>query len=278
MKKHFLLQALNENGIPVYIDEVANGKNCNCICMECKTPLIAKQGNKRIHHFAHSNGTDNLKCYQTTLHSIAKTIMLEERKIPFYLKDNIEFVEVDTIQQEKNLTDIIPDIYAEYCGKPIAIEFLVSHAVDEIKKNKIQKHKITTFEIDLSKINFTTKEEIKNEIYNKQNISIIFCKELNEKKIRQKINFFLDHGEVKILNNFEDLDYCGVSFNSPYLRQIHPKKECKTCKYGFVPPHRNYVYCLNEYFTKFKPPFWFFAINLYELLKIQETEKEERWY
>ena len=35
MLKHYILQAINNEGKSVYIDDVPNGKNCGCFCKEC---------------------------------------------------------------------------------------------------------------------------------------------------------------------------------------------------------------------------------------------------
>lgn len=39
----------------VDVSEVDRGKNCNCICPSCKTPLIARQGDIKEWHFAHAS-------------------------------------------------------------------------------------------------------------------------------------------------------------------------------------------------------------------------------
>lgn len=44
---------LNVDGVLVHISEVGNGKNCNCYCPSCKSPLIAAKGRQIQHHFKH---------------------------------------------------------------------------------------------------------------------------------------------------------------------------------------------------------------------------------
>lgn len=39
----------------VSIDEVQQGKNCNCICLSCNLDLVASKGEVNIHHFKHKN-------------------------------------------------------------------------------------------------------------------------------------------------------------------------------------------------------------------------------
>ena len=106
MNRHFILQAIDANENSVYIDDVPNGKKCECHCRECGGVLIARQGRKRIHHFAHFNGSERLNCSMTALHLLAEEIILEEKRIPFIVNSNIEFVDVKTVQKEKNLGDI----------------------------------------------------------------------------------------------------------------------------------------------------------------------------
>lgn len=76
MTKHYIFQALNADGKSVYIDDVPNGKNCDCTCAECGGKLIAKnKGRIKVHHFAHEN--DSIRCSQTALHLLAKEILLK---------------------------------------------------------------------------------------------------------------------------------------------------------------------------------------------------------
>lgn len=41
-----------------HIDEVPSGTKCACNCILCKTPLVARKGSKRRHHFAHVSNYD----------------------------------------------------------------------------------------------------------------------------------------------------------------------------------------------------------------------------
>ncbi|MCF7995276.1 MAG: hypothetical protein K9L88_10600 [Chromatiaceae bacterium] len=42
------------DGAPVHIRDSANGLSCGCQCIECGSPLVAKQGNVLDWHFAHA--------------------------------------------------------------------------------------------------------------------------------------------------------------------------------------------------------------------------------
>ena len=57
--KKLLTYALNKLGDIVFVDNVAKGLDCECICPCCEAKLMAKNGGtKRIHHFAHASGIE----------------------------------------------------------------------------------------------------------------------------------------------------------------------------------------------------------------------------
>ena len=71
--KKLLTYALNKLGDIVFVDDVAKGLDCECICPCCKAKLIAKNGGtKRIHHFAHASGIECEGAYESMLHLLAK--------------------------------------------------------------------------------------------------------------------------------------------------------------------------------------------------------------
>ena len=65
----------------VHIDDVEQGLACNCICPHCKSQLVAKKGNQKINHFAHYNLADCNRGGETALHTLAKNIIAQTRKV-----------------------------------------------------------------------------------------------------------------------------------------------------------------------------------------------------
>ncbi|MFA4968067.1 MAG: competence protein CoiA family protein [Sulfuritalea sp.] len=66
----------------LHISEVDRGRDCNCICPECKKPLVARKGLIREPHFAHSASNDTDFCgggLETSLHKYAKRIIDDAR-------------------------------------------------------------------------------------------------------------------------------------------------------------------------------------------------------
>ena len=221
MTKHYILQALNADGKAVYIDNVPNGKNCDCTCAECGGKLIAKnKGRIKVHHFAHENGNDNIRCSQTALHLLAKEIIAEEKRIPIPRNGQIDFHQTDSIEQEKFLGDIIPDLYASCENRPYIVEILVTHEVDEEKLQKIMQHKISAVEIDLSEKTFESKEDVKVAIYNPQNIKILY--DDDTRLISERKELLLNYG-LKLKVEQDGIIAC------PYARARVPQNFCKEC-------------------------------------------------
>lgn len=248
MMKHYILQAVNTEGKSVYIDDVPNGKKCACFCAECHGALIAKQGNVKAHHFAHASGNDSLKCSQTALHLLAKEIIAEEKRIPAFVDGSITFVAVDFVEQEKNLGDIKPDLYAEHNGKPVAIEIFVCHAVDDEKIAKIQNHRLTTFEINLSELVFETREEVKQAIYDGKNIRPIYDEQFTEKELANKKQFIDKNGTIKTVHN-------GIVSECPMHIELRGRQAvlssvdsdlCLKCPFGYKMADENVVHCIGH--------------------------------
>ena len=185
MKTNRLIKyAINTENRLMFIDDVPNGLECNCICPGCKEKLIAKNNGKiRDHHFAHSNNNECVSGYQTMIHLLAKAIIMNKRIIPGFAPNN-KFLEASEIACEVRLEEynIIPDLLAfapvpinyQYIGFvqkliPFIIEIYVTHKVDEEKTNIIKKSGIPAIEINLSKTEATTAEELIKDIYNPAN-------------------------------------------------------------------------------------------------------------
>ena len=246
---HYILQAINTAGKSVYIDDVPNGKKCGCVCKECKGELVAKNGGKiKAHHFAHASGTDSFKCSQTALHLLAKEIIAEERRVPTFVDGNISFVSVASVEQEKNLGDIRPDLYAEHDGKPLAVEIFVSHAVDDAKFAKIQERRLTTFEINLSELDFETKDDVWRAIYDEKNVRPVYDEQFTEKALADKKQFIDKNGNPKAIRN-------GIVAECPMRIELRGRQAvlssmdsslCRKCPFGYKSVDEDVVHCVGH--------------------------------
>lgn len=83
-----LIYALKDGNI-VSIDDVPSGKECGCVCPACGDELIARKGEKRMHHFAHRSNEDCEYGYESSLHLAAKDILSRAKKMaipPVYVE------------------------------------------------------------------------------------------------------------------------------------------------------------------------------------------------
>ena len=166
MTKHSkLIYALKDGNI-VSIDDVPSGKECGCVCPACGDELIARKGQKRMHHFAHRSNEDCEYGYESSLHLAAKDILSRSKKMvipPIYVEfpqsgkpkeliSKERKIPIDDVELEKRFDDIIPDIVVYSGDKYFFIEIYVTHPIDDEKLKKLKEKNISTIEIDLSKI------------------------------------------------------------------------------------------------------------------------------
>lgn len=208
MTTKLIKYALNADKNLMFVDDVPNGLECGCVCPGCKEKLIAKNDGKiREHHFAHASNKECITGYQTMIHLLAKAIIFNKRILPGFGINNQPIVATQ-IGCEVRLDDlnIIPDVLAiapvplniNYVGLnigtatkdiPFIIEIYVTHKVDEEKAKIIKDSGIPAVEINLSRTEATTAEELIKDIYTPANWTYI-NKEIGQ-KLLPKININL---------------------------------------------------------------------------------------
>lgn len=183
---HLLGWAIKNNKF-IHISEVVRGKDCECVCVACKEPLIARKGNKRAHHFAHFKNSDCENAPETALHLLAKEIIATSRYIKIPPDNSIPVPVLNTrIQIEKDkriVTDgvvkidkvfieregirngFIPDIVIQSGSKFLIVEICVTNPVNEEKFIKIRQNNEHTIEIKLSEDDaLKTYKELKHKL------------------------------------------------------------------------------------------------------------------
>lgn len=171
-----------KDGILYEPSEVERGKLSNCKCPSCNKPLIARQGNKNIHHFAHATDNSCQSGRETAIHLAAKQIIhqkkavylpsikIEDKSINYGLVTFDEIVLEKAISKEETEFLIIPDITAKHYRKNgdivLYIEIAVTHFSEDKKISELKKKRLSSIEIDLSSllnesnVNFKKIEEI----------------------------------------------------------------------------------------------------------------------
>lgn len=195
---------IKQTGALVSVEEVLRGLKCDCICPECKSLLIARQGDNNQWHFAHVNNAECARAPMTALHLWAQQIIQKEKQImlpPYkgrHYKLSKQLIQFDEVFLEQRIpihdTYIQPDCIGRISrngqAHDLLIEILVTHEVDERKKNDIKELKLACIEIDLSDLIDTdyTSEIIKKRIMNNCNDRIWLNNPvLKEKDVQEQI-------------------------------------------------------------------------------------------
>ena len=253
------LQYALRDGKIIHINDLSEeekGLKCNCVCPACKTPLEAKKGAIRQHHFAHNNSDCNLEiAQQTALHLLAKEIIQNTKTItfppyfifctdvgfkkmegvpPFPCKESKTIV-FDSIEVEKKLNDIIPDIIAKKDDHICLIEIAVTHFVDKEKTKKAKAAKLPMLEIDLSNCDRNIDRQIltqtiKNEITNKKWISNPRIFENQKKAAKEYYQKEIDRRNQKIRKLDEKEKRECELLEYKYRYQIEVRKNIEQAK------------------------------------------------
>jgi hypothetical protein len=163
--------ARREDGSIQSIRDVDGGLACNCVCMACQKPLVARQGQIRKWHFAHA-AQQALECdwaAETALHFAMKALIERERCI--HLPDlrvteerttswgqlvrrtetlPAKSVPLDAVVLEYSVHPIRPDVVAVVGDRRLFIEVTVTHGVDRQKRQHIESIGASAIEFDLS--------------------------------------------------------------------------------------------------------------------------------
>jgi len=152
------------DGVQVSIDEVDKGAGCNCICLGCKTPLIARKGERKIHHFAHR--ASGKRCgggLETNAHlwaklALQKALWINLPKIHpkaaglsrlVHRGGRYPFIDA---QLETHAGEIVPDVQLIAAdGRKLIVEVCVTHACDQRKIDRIRAGGVSAIEVDISR-------------------------------------------------------------------------------------------------------------------------------
>ncbi len=171
MENQSLLQsfAMDKHGRIRSVDEVTRGLACECVCPNCGDAVIARQGEVREWHFAHAGDSHCEGGTESALHLAAKQLLLEsgglsvpeiqvtkEVRLPdgrsgegkAYRPER--WIDFQTVEAEKALGAIRPDIVAVVGNSMLFVEIAVTHFVDTEKRAILAELRVPTIEIDLS--------------------------------------------------------------------------------------------------------------------------------
>lgn len=261
------------DGKLVHVSKAIRGIDCECVCPHCGTKLIAKKGQINCWHFAHEIETSCNFNNESALHLYAKELFqtkkeltipqiryfdgLEDININYcdIYKTNIadcydiskcivnsKTINIDDIELEKSISYknsfICPDILVTSGKAKLAIEILVSHEVNEEKRDKYRDLGLSVIEINLAEFNL--------------NCDIDPIENVLLKNSEKKYWIYNNFANKAINKNYKKVIYRGKNFSRnfyicPKTKKYH-KKLCSHCQYSaYYYEGSNFAYNLCSY-------------------------------
>jgi competence protein CoiA len=158
------LFALHTSKRFVHITEVERGLACDCRCAICGEVVLARHGDVREHHFAHSSNAEPCASnYESDLHRFAKRVIVEAGGLVVPLTPAAAqilgfgddqalsiLLACAGIEEEVAIGDRRPDLLAATtAGVSVAIEIAYSSFCDLEKRQAYENMQLPALEIDL---------------------------------------------------------------------------------------------------------------------------------
>lgn len=78
---HRIPFGIHSDGVVVDAYSVERGLACKCLCPGCRQPLMAKQGEIRVHHFSHVGNRSCTNGQVMALTMAAKQVLSREKRV-----------------------------------------------------------------------------------------------------------------------------------------------------------------------------------------------------
>lgn len=150
----------SRDGRIVHISEVSSGLGCDCTCPGCGTPLVARKGAQKEHHFGHRSSTLCSNALESALHKLAKEVLQDrceillpevraERQGRRLVTHREKLHRFDDAVLEQHLHDIVPDVIVRKGEHRLLVEMYVTHRCGPEKIERIRELGLSCLEIDL---------------------------------------------------------------------------------------------------------------------------------
>lgn len=158
------LFGLDQSSRLVFVSEVPRGLACQCRCVACNEPLIARQGEVREHHFAHASGREPCDVsHESLLHRYAKQVIQEAGGLVVPMNATVALhlglpgshhesvhLELPKIDVEQTVRGVRPDLLGHTAlGLGVAVEVAYSSFCDMFKVAQFEAMALPVLEIDL---------------------------------------------------------------------------------------------------------------------------------
>lgn len=113
-----LFAAVDENDQVRFISDVPAGAACRCFCVACRSPLVARKGNIKAHHFAHEASQERPECLVGAMN------LLRRFSIEFLRSQGTPVLPPYRFEVSRRLSSGIANEIAEWSAQPVSVEWL----------------------------------------------------------------------------------------------------------------------------------------------------------
>lgn len=117
-----LFAAVDEDDQVRFISDVPAGAACGCFCVACRSPLVARKGSIKAHHFAHEASQERPECLVGALN------LLRRFSIEFIRCQGTPVLPPYRFEVSRRLLSGIAVEVAEWSAQPISVEWLAPAA------------------------------------------------------------------------------------------------------------------------------------------------------
>ena len=164
-----MVVARGPDGATRRIHKVERGRACACSCIECGTPVIARQGKYREWSFAHAARSDCVFGLETLAHHFAKQVIADEgglfvASVKRWGQLHPKFVQLEGIKVEERMAGFRADLVGKSGHRELIIEVKVTHPCSSRKIRAYEKIGLSVLEIDLAPFRFKSAEVLRQAV------------------------------------------------------------------------------------------------------------------
>jgi Competence protein CoiA-like family len=166
-----MVVARGSDGKDRWIDEVARGMACNCACLECGSPVIARQGDVREWSFAHKADSNCSGGVETQAHRFAKSVINEAGGLYVASAKPDEwgllhprFIDIAPVRIEERIAGFRADLIGSMGARDLVIEVKVTHGCPPDKVTAYRALNLSVLEIDLGPFRYKTANELRQAV------------------------------------------------------------------------------------------------------------------
>lgn len=166
-----------------HVDNVSRGKACQCRCLACDEPMIARQGEIKAHSFAHESGSECQYAIDAMLNWLAKELIaarLYFRTPPLTVcvSDDgplasikrcetipSKWVRVESVRIDTRILPRCPSVVMLIKGRELILELTHADRLGAVKRAAVEKLAVPAVEIRLAHCQYDTVDQFERILF-----------------------------------------------------------------------------------------------------------------